>query len=99
MMPLDPAIRSLIAHFRKSPNWDSELDVELLRQLWPTLVGEQLATATRVTAIHGSTVVLTVPDRIWRRELARMKRRLLQRINEPWGAALITEIAFTNENQ
>jgi hypothetical protein len=38
-MPIDPALRRLIASFRKSPNWDSDLDLEVLQKLWPTLVG------------------------------------------------------------
>lgn len=99
-MPLDPAIRSLIAQFRKSPNWDNQLDLELLQRFWPDLVGEQLAAVTQVTAIHGSRIVMTVPDKIWRTQLREpgMKNQLLQKINEPWGIRKITEIAFTNEN-
>lgn len=97
-MPLDPAIKSLIGQFRKSPAWDEFLDLELLQKLWPVLVGEPLAAATRVTAIHGSTVVLDVPDLIWRKQLMRMKPKLLERINEPWGTPRITEIAIRYEN-
>ena len=97
-MALDPAIKSLIAQFRKSPQWDEHLDLELLQKLWPTLVGEQLAAVTRITGIHGSTAVLDVPDQVWRKQLFRMKKKLLQRINEPWGAPRITEIAITYEN-
>jgi len=98
-VPLDPAIRSVIATFRRSASWDDELDLELLQQLWPTLVGEMLGKATTVTAIQGATVVLNVPDLQWRKQLVRMKRQLLEKINEPWGSARITEIAFTYENQ
>ena len=98
-MPLDPAIRSLIATFRRSPSWDDQLDIELLQKLWPALVGEQLASAVSVTGIRGATVILNVPDRIWRKQLYGMKRQLLERINEPWGNPRITEIAFTYENQ
>ena len=98
-MPLDPAIRSLIATFRRSPNWDDQLDAELLRELWPALVGEMLGRATSVTAILGTTLVLNVPDLIWRKELIRMKGQLLRKINEPWENGRITEIAFTHENQ
>src|SRR4030095_7269696 len=57
-MPLDPAIKSLISQFRKSPEWDEHLDLELLQKLWPSLVGEQLARVTRITAIHVTTCVL-----------------------------------------
>lgn len=97
-MPLDPAILSLIAQFRRSPKWDNQLDLELIQRFWPELVGAQLAAATQIIAIHGSKVVLNVPDLIWRKQLMRMKRQLLQKINEPWGGQKITEIAITYEN-
>jgi predicted nucleic acid-binding Zn ribbon protein len=97
-MLLDPAVRSLIAMFRKSPNWDAELDLALLQNLWPRLAGENLASVTQVVAIQGSTVVINVPDLVWRRQLARMKVPLLRKINEPWESQRITEIAFTHEN-
>jgi len=97
-MPLDPVIRSLIGQFRKSPQWDEHLDLELLQKFWPSLVGEQLAGATRVTGLRNSTVVLDVPDLVWRKQLYKMKGKLLQRINELWGTQRITEIAITYEN-
>jgi predicted nucleic acid-binding Zn ribbon protein len=97
-MPLDPAVRSLIATFRKSPNWDAEMDLELLQKLWPSLVGATLAASTRIVAIQGATVVIDVPDAVWRKQLVRMKVQLLKSINEPWGGRKITGIAFTHEN-
>lgn len=99
MMSLDPALRHLIAGFRKSANWDEDLDLQLLQQLWPLLAGPTLASATAIVAIHGSRVVVNVPDQIWRKQLIRMRSQLLARMNEPWPTPLITEIAFTYENQ
>jgi predicted nucleic acid-binding Zn ribbon protein len=93
-MPLDPAIRSLIGQFRNSPQWDEFLDLELLQKLMPSLVGDQLAAVMRVSAIYGSRLVVDVPDKIWRKQLARMKPKLLERINELWGVKRITEIQF-----
>lgn len=95
---MDPVFRQMIATFRKSPNWDEELDLELLQKLWPSLVGTNLAAATKVVAIHGSRVVINVPNQIWRKQLMKMKRELLAKINEPWAGSRITEIAFTYEN-
>ena len=97
-MSFDPAVRRLIASFRNSPNWDGELDLEVLRKLWPSLVGTQLAGATSVTAVQGSRVVINVPDQIWRKQLIRMRPMLLARMNEPWPAPWIQEIVFTYEN-
>jgi len=97
-MPIDPALRHLIATFRNSPNWDSELDLELLQKLWPVLVGSNLANVTTVVTLQGSRVVLNVPDQTWRKQLVKMKPELLARLNALWGSRLITEIAFTYEN-
>ncbi len=97
-MSLDPVYRKMIATFRRSPAWDSQLDLHLLQQLWPTLVGAELAASTRIVALHGSRVVLQVPDQIWRKQLIDMKGRLLAKLNEPWSSPIITEIAFTHED-
>ncbi|HSU87822.1 MAG TPA: DUF721 domain-containing protein [Terriglobia bacterium] len=97
-MPLDPALRHLIAGFRKSPHWDHQLDLELLQKLWPALAGPKLAAATTIVAVHGSRVVVNVPDQIWRKQLIKIRPELLARMNEPWPAPWITEIAFTYEN-
>ena len=97
-MSFDPAVRRLIASFRKSPGWDEELDLEVLRKLWPSLVGATLAGATTVTAVQGSRIVINVPDMIWRKQLAKMRPQLLAKLNEPWTSPWIKEIAFTYEN-
>lgn len=97
-MALDPAFRHLIASFRKSPNWDGQLDLHLLQALWPSLVGAALAQSTSVTAIQGSSIVVNVPDRTWRKQLVKMKKQILKKVNEPWPTPWITEISFTHED-
>ena len=97
-MSFNPALRHLIASFRKSPNWDDQLDLEVLQKLWPSLVGTNLADVTTVTAVQGSRVVINVPDQIWRKQLIKMRPQLLKKINEPWATPWIKEIAFTYEN-
>ena|SRR5437762_6704346 len=97
-MPFDPALRHLIASFRNSPNWDEQLDLELLQELWPRLVGEKLAELTSVTGVQGSRVVVNVPDQVWRKQLSKMRPQLLAKMNQPWATPWIKEISFTYEN-
>ena len=97
-MAFDPALRHLIASFKKSPNWDEELDLQLLQQLWPRIVGESLAGAITVTAVQGSRVVVNVPDQIWRKQLVKMRPQLLAKMNAPFATTWIKEISFTYEN-
>jgi predicted nucleic acid-binding Zn ribbon protein len=95
---MDPVVRTLIAQFRRSPNWDEHLDLELLQKMWPNVVGRHLAATTRVTGLHGSTVVVHVPDPIWRKQLYKLKKQMLKNIAQLWGESRVTEIAFTYEN-
>jgi predicted nucleic acid-binding Zn ribbon protein len=97
-MPFDPALRHLIASFRNSPNWDEQLDLELLQELWPRLVGEKLAELTSVTGVQGARVVVNVPDQVWRKQLSKMRPQLLAKLNQPWATPWIKEISFTYEN-
>src|SRR5688572_9421461 len=97
-MSVDPALHHLIASFRKSPNWDRDLDLQLLQKLWPTSAGDNLAAATTIVAVHGSTAVANVPYLKWRKQLVTMRPELMKRMNEPWASPWITEIAFTYEN-
>jgi predicted nucleic acid-binding Zn ribbon protein len=97
-MSVDPALRRLLATFRKSPNWDSDLDLAVLQKLWPSLVGSNLANATSVMAVHGSRVVIQVPDLVWRKQLMKMRPQLLAKLNAPWSMPWIKEIFFKNEN-
>ena len=97
-MPFDPAVRRVLASFRNSKGWDSELDLEVLRKLWPSLVGSQLGAITSVTAVQGSRVVISVPDNIWRKQLVRMRPQLIAKMNEPWATPWIKEIVFIHEN-
>jgi len=94
----DPAVRRLIATFRNSPQWDAQLDLELLQKLWPALTGPMLAGVATIVAVQGSRVVVNVPDQIWRKQLTKMRPELLARMNEPWPVPWITEIVFTYEN-
>src|SRR5262245_20891270 len=97
-MPIDPAIRRLIASFKQSPNWDSELDLQVLQTLWPSLVGQHLARMTAITAIHGSRVVIRVHDENWRKQLIKIRPEILGNLNKPWTTPWIKEIVFTREN-
>src|SRR5438034_11420998 len=97
-MPFDPVVRRLIARFRDSSHWDSQLDLELLRKLWPVLAGPKLAGVVTIVGLQGSRVVVNVPGQIWSKQLMKLKAERLARMNEPWPVPWIAEIVFTYEN-
>jgi predicted nucleic acid-binding Zn ribbon protein len=97
-MSFDPAIRQIIATLRKSPNWDSTLDLRLLQELWPDLVGESLADATSIDSIRGGRVMICVPDPTWREQLLSVRGPLLDKMNAPWPHRWIRDIGFVYED-
>ena len=97
-MALDSAFRQIIAQFRDSSAWDEELDLELLRALWPGIAGASLAENTSVVAIEGGEAVVQVPDRVWKQQLLSLRPLLLRKINEPWPGRGIRQIRFVYEN-
>ena len=93
-MPFDPALRHLIAKFRRARSWDEELDLQLLRVLWPRIVGSALAESTMVERIDGARVVIRVPDQTWEKQLRSIRSKLLRKMNEPWPTAWIRDVGF-----
>jgi predicted nucleic acid-binding Zn ribbon protein len=98
-MPFDPAIRQIIASLRQSSEWSADLDLRLLRALWPKLVGPSLARATSVAQIRGSRIIIRVPDQTWTPQLESIRGQLLQKVNEPWPNRWINDIGFTYEDK
>ena len=97
-MSFDPAIRQIIASFRKSPNWDATLDLQMLQALWPAVIGESLARETSIAALDGSRVIIRVPDSAWTDQLLSVRETLLEKMNAPWPHRWIRDIGFTYEN-
>jgi len=95
---VDSAFRQIIAQFRSSKVWDEELDLRLLKALWPGIAGPSLARNISVLEIRGEDVVLGVPDRTWQRQLMSMRPLLLKKLNEPWSGHRIRRIRFSYED-
>lgn len=51
-------------------------------ELWPEIVGEDLAKVTRATGVESRTLFVEVRSSAWLMELNMMKREFLERVNE-----------------
>jgi hypothetical protein len=61
---------------------------------WPHLVGDEIASRTRVVKVENGTLVVEVPDASWRRELHRLQGSLLGRLRGPLGGAAPRRLGF-----
>jgi len=63
-------------------------------ELWPEIVGQQLADVTRAKGVEESALFVEVRSSAWLTELSMMKDEFLERVNERLGDAAIERIVF-----
>jgi hypothetical protein len=69
-----------------------EEPLDLLRAVWPVMVGPRLAAHTRPVSWHRGRVDIAVGDENWRRELAWLTDEIRSQINRWWGTSLVREV-------
>ena len=70
---------------------------EVLRLLWPALVGPRLASQTRLRQLRGATLLVSVPDPQWTRSLQPLEKMILDAVNRFPGSWRATAIEFVTE--
>lgn len=63
-------------------------------ELWPEIVGEQLARVTRVKGLDEDALFVEVRSSAWLMELSLMKDDFLERVNARLGEAPLERIVF-----
>jgi hypothetical protein len=58
---------------------------EMLRLLWPVVVGPALGASTRLVSVRGSRLRIAVPDQNWKRELSALERTVLDAVHRACG--------------
>ena len=85
-------LHTLLPHLlRKQPQKHLPVE-EIVRSVWPHLVGRQIAARSQVFQLYRETLIVHVPDRAWQRQLRRLERQLLARVNRLLGQRLVTGI-------
>ena len=67
---------------------------EMARRAWPAAVGKRIAARTRPIQLAGSRLLVEVEDGVWERQLAALKRQILDRLSEVIGASMVADIEF-----
>ncbi len=63
-------------------------------ELWPEIVGEQLAKVTRARSVADAALIVEVRSSAWLMELSMMKGDFLARVNERLGDVPLERIIF-----
>lgn len=73
---------------------DKQIERLGVLELWPDIVGDQLARVTRAKGVEESALFVEVRSSAWLNELSMMKEDFLERVNARLGEAAIDRIVF-----
>lgn len=73
---------------------NEEICLIFLKQLWPDIVGKEVAQKTRPLAYRRKVLTLAVASPTWERELSDLGETLLKAINRFWNRRLVERIRF-----
>lgn len=62
--------------------------------LWPAVVGDRIAAATRAARIQGGTLEVETRSSAWSQELTFLKATLVKRLNAQVGAEVVRDLRF-----
>ncbi len=88
------SVGSVLSHFLDRIASDEEIALIFLSELWPQIVGMDLASKSRPLALRNKRLLLTVPSEIWATELKQLRKMLVHAVNKHWNLGLIEKIDF-----
>ncbi len=93
---MEPAGKTLWNALRRLA--DPEKPLDLLRAVWPLIVGVRLATHTAPIAWEEGRLEIAVREPEWQKQLGAMTAELRRQINQWWGQQVVREISLVRGN-
>ena len=85
---------SILSHFLDRIASDEKIALIFLNELWPQIVGKDLASKSRPLALKDQELLLAVPSEVWVKELGQLGQMLVHAVNKYWNLRLIEKINF-----
>ena len=80
--------------FRRERGFGAEESEQLVCSCWAAAVGPRIAANTQPIRLLGRRLIVDVEGQAWRRELARMSRRIADKVNRSVGSELLEDVDF-----
>lgn len=71
---------------------DEDFTEQLVLSLWPTVVGKTVAQKTQPTRLYRSSLIVTVPDETWKRELFALRFEVLAKLEKLVGRRRVASL-------
>lgn len=75
-------------------NWSKKIKQHTVFELWPEVVGKDIAQRTCPYVIRGSILWVRVSDSVWMQQLHLQKPLILEKINRRLKSAVISDLRF-----
>jgi len=85
---------ALLPDFIKQAASNEEAALVFLTELWPRIVGQDLAAKTEPILLKNKSLTLNVPNAIWRSQLQDLAPLFVDSINRYWNLKLVERIRF-----
>jgi predicted nucleic acid-binding Zn ribbon protein len=74
---------------------DNDIALIFLTELWPQIVGKEMAANSRPLSLGRKKLRVTVPSEVWQSELTGLEATFVSNINNYWRLSLVERIQFT----
>ena len=93
-MSTPASISRLLDKLIKQKNWSKKIKQHTVFELWPEVVGKDIAQRTCPYIIRGSVLWIRVSDSVWMQQLHLQKPLILEQINRRLKGAVISDLRF-----
>lgn len=93
-MSTPASISHLLDKLIKQKNWSKKIKQHTVFELWPEVVGKDIAQRTCPYVIRGSILWIRVSDSVWMQQLHLQKPLILEQINRRLKGAVISDLRF-----
>ena len=93
------SLKQLIPSILRQVPDDPETRLVFLQNLWPKIVGPEVADKCRPKVLEGSNLIIHTPSDQWRLSLYEMRGLLVASINRFWPNSGINHISIQNHSK
>ncbi|MEE8349698.1 MAG: DUF721 domain-containing protein [Acidobacteriota bacterium] len=89
------SFNTFLPDFLRQSASDNDIAIIFLAELWPQIVGAEMAANSRPLSLNGKSLLVAVPSEVWKNELTEFETTFLNNINRYWRLSLVEHIKFT----
>ena len=87
-------LRSIFNQFASQTGLDDKMKYSSIPEIWKDIVGDKIASHTKVVNADYGKLVISTESSTWRAEIILRKKSIIEKINNTLGKELITDLVI-----